>query len=104
MTPNSPSPPGAQPPLPPAPSQPPKKRSRLAIGRGVLLGLLLVVVATVFIAIWWVQRPIRPVVLSAREKAEVDSKLEHLHNQTPATPPPGTISRPPKAPGEAAQG
>ena len=43
-----------------------------------MLALLLLMVATVFITIWWIQRPIKPVVLSAPEKAVVEEKLlEH---------------------------
>jgi hypothetical protein len=37
-----------------------------------------VIVATVAITLWWIQRPIKPVVLSAPEKAEVEEKLQHL--------------------------
>jgi hypothetical protein len=41
----------------------------------------------VAITIWWTQRPIKPVVLSPKEKAVVDQKLNRL--QGVATPPPG---------------
>jgi len=45
-------------------------------------------VATVFIIIWWIQRPIKPVVLSAPEKAAVEEKLRHFGGgNTPASPP-----------------
>jgi hypothetical protein len=37
--------------------------------------LLLLIVGTVAITIWWIQRPIRPVVLSTQEKATVEAKL-----------------------------
>src|SRR5438874_1933619 len=43
-----------------------------------LLALLLLVVLTVVITIWWIQRPIKPVVLSAKEKATVEEKLQRL--------------------------
>jgi hypothetical protein len=43
-----------------------------------LLALLVVIGATVAITLWWIQRPIKPVVLSAPEKAAVDEKLRHL--------------------------
>jgi len=46
--------------------------------------LLVVIVATVAITIWWLQRPIKPVVLSPQEKATVESKLERLNAERPA--------------------
>jgi hypothetical protein len=52
-----------------------------------LLALLLVIVATVAITIWWIQRPIKPVVLSAQEKATVDEKLRLASENAPALPP-----------------
>ncbi len=36
------------------------------------------IVATVAATLWWIQRPIKPVVLSAPEKAVVEEKLGHL--------------------------
>jgi hypothetical protein len=36
------------------------------------------IVATVVTTLWWIQRPIKPVVLSAPEKAAVEEKLGHL--------------------------
>src|SRR5438105_4127995 len=93
--PNDPSPPVASTPSPP----PPRKRSPLAIGCGVLLGLALLVVLTVLITLWWIQRPIKPVVLSAREKATVEEKLQHLTAEAPATNPAAkSPSRPAPAP------
>jgi len=59
-----------------------KRRPWLLYGCGGLMGLLLVVVATVAITLWWVQRPIQPVVLSAAEKAAVEAKLERLGGAT----------------------
>lgn len=71
--------------LPPAPppavssvgASPPKRRAWLLVC-GVLLGLLVVIVATVAITIWYIQRPIKPVVLSAAEKAVVEEKLQRV--------------------------
>jgi len=40
--------------------------------------LLLVIVATVFLTLLWLQRPIKPVVLTASEKATVEEKLNQL--------------------------
>jgi hypothetical protein len=40
--------------------------------------LLAAIIATVVITIWWIQRPIKPVVLSAPEKAAVEEKLQQL--------------------------
>ena len=37
-----------------------------------------VIGATVAITLWWIQRPIKPVVLSTSERAAVDEKLRHL--------------------------
>ena len=77
MSPNTPSSPA--PPSPPSTPPPaPKKTRWLLYGCGTLLALLLVIVATVAITLWWIQRPIKPVVLSASEKAAVEEKLQHL--------------------------
>ena len=48
--------------------------------------MFVVIGATVAITLWWIQRPIKPVVLSAPEKAVVDEKLRHLGGgNAPAT-------------------
>ena len=63
--------------LPPT-SAPPlaaKKSRWLLYGCGTLLALLLLIILTVVITLWWIQRPIKPVVLSAGEKASVEEKL-----------------------------
>jgi hypothetical protein len=65
-------------PTPAAPPPASKKRSCLLYGCGALLALVLVIAGTVAITYWWIQRPIKPVVLSASEKATVDEKLQHL--------------------------
>lgn len=73
-------------PVPPAfqtlaaspPPRIPKKRPWLLLGCGGLLALFLIVIATVAITLWWMQRPLKPVVLSAQEKATVDQKLHRL--------------------------
>ena len=77
MSPNNPSAPA---PLSPPSTLPPaaKKTRWLLYGCGTLVALLLVIVATVLITLWWMQRPIKPVVLSAPEKAAVEAKLQHL--------------------------
>ena len=41
----------------------PKRRSWLLYGCGLLLGLMLLVVATIAITVWYLQRPIKPVEL-----------------------------------------
>jgi hypothetical protein len=64
------------------PQRAPKKRSWLLMGCGGLIALLLIVVATVAITLWWLQRPIKPVVLSAKEKAVVEQKLQRLGGGT----------------------
>ena len=87
MSPNTASPP-APPPLPAVPPPPAKKFRWLLYGCGSLVALLLLMVATVFITIWWIQRPIKPVVLSAPEKAAVEEKLRHFGGgNAPASPP-----------------
>lgn len=76
---NSESTPSSLPPASGSSQQPvPKKRSWLLIGCGGLLALLLIIVATVAITIWWIQRPIKPVVLSPQEKAVVEAKLQKV--------------------------
>ena len=45
-----------------------------------MLGFLLIIVATVALTVWWIQRPIKPVVLSAEEKRVVDTKLEQMRS------------------------
>jgi hypothetical protein len=77
MLPNTPSSPAPAPPTP-APPRPAKKSPWLLYGCGGFLALLLVIVATILITFWWIQRPIKPVVLSGREKAAVDQKLQRL--------------------------
>ena len=77
-------------PAPPAgpatPTPTPKRTSCLLYGCGALLALLLVIGATVAITLWWIQRPIKPVVLSASEKAVVEQKLRPLSGgDVPAT-------------------
>jgi hypothetical protein len=49
------------------------------------MALLLIIVASVAITVWWIQRPIKPVVLSAREKAAVDEKIRVITGETSAT-------------------
>lgn len=56
----------------------PKRRRWLLWGCGGFFVFLLIIVGTVAITIWWMQRPIKPVVLSAKEKATVEQKLQHL--------------------------
>jgi hypothetical protein len=73
----------------PSPSSagPRAKGARWALyGCGTLLALVLIVLATAAITIWWIQRPIKPVVLSPKEQAAVDQKLEKLQTGNAATP------------------
>jgi hypothetical protein len=55
-----------------------KRRPWLLYICGLLLVLVLVICATVAITVWYIQRPIQPVVLTASEKAVVETKLERL--------------------------
>ena len=88
-----PPPPIVPPPSTPAPV-PRGSSGRWALfGCGTLLALLMIIVATAAITIWWIQRPIKPVVLSPKEKAVVDQKLNRLQ---------GTQSSPAAAAGQQA--
>ncbi len=73
-------------PQPPAggssPTPVPKRRRWLLFGCGGLLALLVIMVATVALTIWWIQRPIKPVVLSAAEKKVVAEKIDRLGGAT----------------------
>jgi hypothetical protein len=55
-----------------------KKRSWWLFGCGGLLAFLLLIAITVAVTIWWIQRPIKPVVLSEKEKAVVEQKVQKL--------------------------
>jgi hypothetical protein len=59
-------------------------------GCGGLLALLLIIIATVAITIWWIQRPIKPVVLNPKEQAAVDTKLRELEDARLPAPKPET--------------
>jgi len=84
MSPNSPSFPD---PLPTS-SAPVRKTRWLLYGCGTSIALLLVIVTAVAVTLWWIQRPIKPVVLSAQEKAVVEEKLQHIgEGNTPASTP-----------------
>lgn len=56
-------------------------------GCGILLLLAVVVSTTVAVTLWWVQRPITPVVLDAPEKTVLDAKLEKLADAGEKVPP-----------------
>ena len=71
----------APPPIPAAPAPAPKRHSCLFYGCGVLVALLVVIGATVAITLWWIQRPIKPVVLSPPERAAVEEKLRRLEGK-----------------------
>jgi hypothetical protein len=55
---------------------------------GTIVVLLLLVAASVFISLWWIQRPIKPVVLSAPEKAVVEEKLQNVSGGNSSIPTP----------------
>jgi hypothetical protein len=70
-------------PTPPSSSAPlPKRRPWFLYICGGLLAFLLLLVATVAITLWWIQRPLKPVVLSEKEKAVVEAKLHRLGGGT----------------------
>jgi hypothetical protein len=87
MSPNTPASPA---PLSPSSTPPPtpKKTRWLLYGCGTLIALLLVIVGTVVITLWWIQRPIKPVVLSAQEKAAVEEKLQYIGGGNAPAPAP----------------
>src|SRR5512146_37255 len=90
MSPNTPSSPG---PVPPPSTPLSAKKSRwLLYGCGTLLALLLMIAASVAITLWWIQRPIKPVVLSAQERATVDEKLRPLGGGNSSNLAPGTAA------------
>lgn len=84
--------PPSSPEKPSAPSpatHPARRRSPLFLGCTALLVLALVVVLTVSITLWWIQRPIVPVVLDAPEQVVLDAKIDRLAapaKDTPAIP------------------
>ena len=92
--------PSAPAPLPSPAAPPPatNKRSCLLYGCGGLLALMLVIAGTVAITVWWIQRPIKPVVLSTSEKAAVDEKLQHLNGGNAADQASATTSTTASAP------
>ena len=53
---------------------------------------MLIIAGTVGFTIWWIQRPIKPVVLSPKEKATVDAKLKRIEGGAPANSNPGAKS------------
>ena len=70
----------------PAPLPVVKKRHWLLYAFATAITLFLLILATVAITLWWIQRPIKPVVLSASEKAVLDEKLRQLGGgNAPAT-------------------
>lgn len=83
-------PPGPTPaPASPAPVLPTSRRRGrwLLYGCGGLLAFLLIIIAAVLITVWWIQRPIKPVVLSPQEKSRVEAKLQELESSKPPPPP-----------------
>lgn len=71
------------PPVPPSRTPPPKRRRWWLWALGGVLGFFVVIIATVAITIWWIQRPIKPVVLSPEEKQIVETKMTTMRNATP---------------------
>ena len=93
--------------LPPdtgVPAGRPRRRRRVLYILGAFVGLVVVICATVMITVWYLQRPIKPVVLSPPEKAVVEAKLERINKAPTDSRPPAenVISRrPPDRPYEA---
>jgi len=61
-----------------------RRRRPFLLGCGGILLLLVIILTTILVTLWWVQRPITPVTLSAQEKEVVEEKLRQL---TPARAP-----------------
>jgi hypothetical protein len=77
--------PDSRPPSSTPATAPVSKRPRwLLYGCGGILALILIIVGTVACTLWWIQRPIAPVVLSVPEKAVVEAKLHSIAGGTPA--------------------
>lgn len=95
VNPQNPNPPG----LPPVNARPPARRKLrwLLWGFGIVVGLFLLVVGTVAFTLWWIQRPIKPVILSPQETAVVQTKLRYVENPRPAVIPgrPAPVGTPP---------
>lgn len=60
------------------PAAPKTIRSPWLLGCGALLIALLLVIGGVAGTLWWIQRPIRPVVLSPQEVVTVEKKIREL--------------------------
>lgn len=59
-----------------------------------MLALLLIILGTVALTVWWIQRPIKPVVLSPREQATVEAKLRRLDGAPTQNPVSGANTGP----------
>ena len=66
----------------PTPPDLPRRKSCLV---PVLIGVIAVLLVALGL-IWWNNRAIKPVQLSAEEKAAVEAKVEALQVEAPATP------------------
>src|SRR4051794_39405762 len=76
LSPTPPLPAGSSP-RPGVSAAPPRRKGRwLLYGCGGLLALLFIIVGTAALTIWWIQRPIKPVVLTPKEKQVVEEKLK----------------------------
>ena len=71
---------------------PARKHNPWLLGCGALLLLALLVFGIVAGTIWWIQRPIQPVVLSPQEKSVVEKKIKELET---GTVPIEAIAKPP---------
>ncbi len=69
----------------------PKRRNWLLLGCAGLLAFLVLIVATVAITLWWMQRPIKPVVLTEAEKATVEQKIQRVSGPENNSPNPPTL-------------
>jgi hypothetical protein len=80
------------PPVPPNPPpiagspRVPKKGRWFLYGCGGLLALLLLIVVTVAVTLWWIQRPIKPVVLTAKEQKILEQKLQQVEAESSQMP------------------
>ena len=80
--------------IPVTPPPAAKKSHWLLYGFATAVTLFLLIVATVIVTLWWIQRPIKPVVLSAPEKAVVEEKLQHLGGGNAPTAAPAAATAP----------
>lgn len=70
-------------------------RRPLVLGCGIVILLVLLIIGTTAATVWWIQRPIRPVVLTAQETTVVQEKVRELEGGTIPLGPTAPTAAPP---------